>query len=250
MLEVSGLTVAFGGLRALDGVSLTVAEPGICGVIGPNGAGKTTLFDVISGLRASTAGSVAFLGTDITRSSVVWRAVHGIRRTFQRTQLVGELTVAENVLVGLDSGGSRMGLVSEVLVPRRRRASERAKRLEVDAVLDRCRISGLADVQVALLPIGLMRIVELARALVADPRLLLLDEPTSGLNEAETAGFGEILDQVRSTSTLQILLIEHDVPFVMRLCRRVLVMDAGRIIADGDPAAVQADDAVRNAYLT
>jgi branched-chain amino acid transport system ATP-binding protein len=249
MLEVRNVDVNFGGVRALDGFQFSLSIGEICGLIGPNGAGKTTLFDVVSGLRRPTHGSILYDGQDITERSVVWRARHGIRRTFQRVQLINELSVLANVLVGLDSAAGRGGLVGDLLTLPTRRHAHRTNLTKAEAALDRCGIGSLAQLQVGVLPIGLTRLVELARALVAEPRVLLLDEPTSGLNDLETGEFGDVVRRLRDEHEVAVVLVEHDVPFVMELCPRVVVMSEGRVLADGSPLEVQEDAAVRSAYL-
>lgn len=185
-VSARGLSVRFGGVAAVDGVDLDIADHQIVGLIGPNGAGKTTLFDTLSGVTRPTSGRVLLDGVDVTRRSATWRARHGMRRTFQRQQAFGRLSVEENLLVALDwRGGGGGPLADFVALPTRTRR-ERERRDRVDEVVDMC---GLADVRhepAGQLPIGRARMVELARAVVDPPRVLLLDEPTSGLQHSET----------------------------------------------------------------
>ncbi|KQX50598.1 MULTISPECIES: ABC transporter ATP-binding protein [unclassified Streptomyces] len=236
LLHASGIDVRFGGVRALTGVSLSVRPGEICGVIGPNGAGKTTLFDVLSGMRRPDAGAIAYDGTDITRRSPVWRARHGIRRTFQRQQLFGQLTVADNLVVAQDwRGGMR---------PAARRHRERAA-----AVLQECGLDALAGSYAGGLPVGRARMVELARALADPPRILLLDEPASGTTAEERHRLASVIRRMAEEENCAVLLVEHNVAFVMELCSRVVVLDLGRVLTEGTPAEVHADPAVREAYL-
>ncbi|MCX5394651.1 ABC transporter ATP-binding protein [Streptomyces sp. NBC_00094] len=236
LLRASGIDVRFGGVHALRDVTVSVGPGEICGLIGPNGAGKTTLFDVLSGMRRPDAGAIAYDGTDITRRSPVWRARHGIRRTFQRQQLFGQLTVADNLVVAQDwRGGVR---------PAARRHRERA-----DAVLHECGLDALADSYAGGLPVGQARMVELARALADPPRVLLLDEPASGTTAEERRKLADVIRHMAEEENCAVLLVEHDVAFVMELCSRVVVLDLGRVLAEGTAAEVHADPAVREAYL-
>ncbi|MFI7444124.1 ABC transporter ATP-binding protein [Nonomuraea indica] len=245
MLSVLDVSVAFGGVRALDGVSFEVPEGQVCGVIGPNGAGKTTLFDVVSGLRRPDAGRVAVAGVDLTGTSAVRRARLGVRRTFQRTQVFGRLTVAGNVLAALDWHGGGGGLAADLVGWPARRRLERERGERVAEVLELCGLTGLRDVHAAALPVGRRRLVELARALADRPRLLLLDEPTSGLDAEQTARLREVVAALDTT----VLLVEHDMGFVMEICDRLVVLDLGRVIASGTPDEVRGDPVVRAAYL-
>ncbi|MGW8763733.1 ABC transporter ATP-binding protein [Streptomyces sp. NPDC055815] len=236
LLRASGIDVRFGGVHALREVTVSVGPGEICGLIGPNGAGKTTLFDVLSGMRRPDAGAIAYDGTDITRRSSVWRARHGIRRTFQRQQLFGQLTVADNLVVAQDwRGGVR---------PAARRHRERAA-----AVLHECGIDALADSYAGGLPVGQARMVELARALADPPRVLLLDEPASGTTAEERRKLAAVIRHMADEENCAVLLVEHNVAFVMELCSRVVVLDLGRVLAEGTPAEVHADPTVREAYL-
>ncbi|MFC5831068.1 ABC transporter ATP-binding protein [Nonomuraea insulae] len=245
MLAVEGVSVAFGGVRALDQVSFEVGEGLVCGVIGPNGAGKTTLFDVVSGLRSPSEGRVLVAGRDLTGVSAVRRARAGVRRTFQRTQVFGRLTVAENVLAALDWHGGGGGLAADLVGRPARRRLERERRERVAEVLELCGLSALSDAYAAALPVGRRRLVELARALADRPRLLLLDEPTSGLDAGQAARLGEVVRALDTT----VLLVEHDMGFVMGVCDRIVVLDLGRVIATGTPGEVRDDPVVRAAYL-
>ncbi|WP_327102281.1 ABC transporter ATP-binding protein [Nonomuraea glycinis] len=245
MLAVQGVSVAFGGVRALSEVTFEVPDGQVCGVIGPNGAGKTTLFDVVTGLRRADAGRVRVGGEDMTGLSAVRRARGGVRRTFQRPQVFGRLTVADNVLAALDWRGGGGGLLADLAGWPARRRLERERRTRVAQVLELCGLTEVRDAYAAALPVGRRRLVELARALADRPRLLLLDEPTSGLDADQTARLAEVVAALDTT----VLLVEHDMGFVMGACDRLVVLDLGRVIASGPPERVRDDPAVRAAYL-
>ncbi|GAA2824343.1 ABC transporter ATP-binding protein [Nonomuraea rubra] len=245
MLAVDGVSVAFGGVRALDGVTFEVGRGLVCGVIGPNGAGKTTLFDVVSGLRRPDEGRVRLDGRDVTGMPAVRRARAGLRRTFQRTQVFGRLTVAANVLAALDWHGGGGGLAADLVGWPARRRLERERQERVAEVLELCGLAELRDAYAAALPVGRRRLVELARAVADRPRVLLLDEPTSGLDAGQTARLGEVVRALDTT----VLLVEHDMGFVMDTCDRIVVLDLGKVIATGTPAEIREDPVVRAAYL-
>jgi branched-chain amino acid transport system ATP-binding protein len=243
-LVLSDISVRFGGVRAVNGVSLTIDRQQVVGLIGPNGAGKTTLFDVISGVQPATSGQIEFEGRTITRSGPTKRSRLGIRRTFQRSQPFGWLTVEDNVLVAIETGG---GLVGDLIG--RRGAQERQRRERVREVLAQFDLEKVKDEAAGRLPIGVIRMVELARAIVGRPSLLLLDEPTSGLDRRETDLLGDTMQRTAVEDNCTILLVEHDVPFVMSRCERVVALHLGSIIADGTPQAIQNNESVREAYL-
>ncbi|MDI3385341.1 ABC transporter ATP-binding protein [Streptomyces sp. B-S-A8] len=249
VLEASGIDVRFGGVRALRDARIAVRPGEVCGLIGPNGAGKTTLFDVVSGIRRPDSGRVLLDGADITRRSTVWRARHGMRRTFQRQQLFGQLTVADHLLVAQEWRGGGGGLVADAVGAPGRRRRERARRARASEVLKECGLDGLADGSAGALPVGRARMVELARALADPPRLLLLDEPASGMTAAERAQLSAVVRHLADETGCAVLLVEHNVAFVMELCARVVVLDLGAVLAEGTPAEVRADPRVREAYL-
>ena len=248
-LALDDVTVRFGGIVALEGVSLSVAPGEVLGLIGPNGAGKTTLFDVISGVRVPDEGRIMFAGADITRVGAVARARRGLRRTFQRVQTFGWLSVEDNVLAGLEWRGGGGGVMADLVAFPTRRTRERVRRARVSEVLDQCGLAAVAADPVGSLPIGLARMVEVARAIVDRPDLLLLDEPTSGLDETEAARLGSLIQAIRADGSCAVILVEHDVGFVMRSCDRIVVLDLGRVLAVGSPSEIQANAAVRAAYL-
>jgi branched-chain amino acid transport system ATP-binding protein len=262
LLELQEVTVRFGGHVAVDAVDLTVEAGTITGLIGPNGAGKTTTFNVITGLQAPTSGRLRLGGTDITRMRAHRRAQAGIGRTFQRLEVFGSLTARENILVGVElrRRWGRRAAPSTTAVPLLAEAGVVAAdadpgalagisaERETDALVDLVGVRSCADTRADELPTGLARLVELGRALATRPRLLLLDEPASGQDEGETEAFADLLVRLARTG-MGVLLVEHDVPLVMRLCSKVCVLDFGSVLATGTPAEVQADQAVIDAYL-
>ncbi|NUR60424.1 MAG: ABC transporter ATP-binding protein [Catenulispora sp.] len=231
-LDVQDVTVRFGGVTAVNEATISADGGQVTALIGPNGAGKTTLFNVITGLQRPTAGRVLLDGNDITHTPTHRRARHGIARTFQRLEAFGSLTVEENIRVAADairSKNAKPARVTRDLI--RKIGLERYAQARADAV-----------------PTGVARLVELARALAIDPTLLLLDEPSSGLSEAETEAFGDLLRDLAGQGRA-VLIVEHDMPLIMRVSDRIHVLDRGILIASGTPAEVQADPTVRKAYL-
>ncbi|MBX6389864.1 MAG: ABC transporter ATP-binding protein [Frankia sp.] len=248
LLRLTGITKRFGGVQALTDVSLDVAPGIVQGLIGPNGAGKTTLFDVITGITPPTSGTVVFDGVDVTRQSSVARARVGMRRTFQRAQVFSWLSVEDNVLAALEWRGGGGGVLADLVAWPKRRSLEKERRAVAEEVLRRCGLMELRTVPAGSLPLGQQRLVELARAIVDRPKLLLLDEPTSGLDHSEAQRYGEMIMSLRGEGTA-ILLVEHDAGFVMRHCDRIAVLNLGSVLAEGTPAEIQANAAVRDAYL-
>jgi branched-chain amino acid transport system ATP-binding protein len=235
ILAVENVNVRFGGIHALHDVNLDV-EPGlVTGLIGPNGAGKTTLFNVVCGLQESTSGRVVFDDTDVTRVKAHKRAQLGIARTFQRLEVFGSLSARDNVRVAAEI--------------RKRWSRDRSDPVAVtEELLDRVHLREVADDRVDAMPTGTARLVELGRALATQPRLLLLDEPSSGLNDDESLAFAALLHELAGQG-LAVLLVEHDVDLVMRVCARIFVLDFGQIIAIGNPKEVQENPIVQAAYL-
>jgi len=233
-LEIDSVSVRFGGIQALDDVTLTV-EPGtIVGLIGPNGAGKTTLFNVVTGLQPPVGGRVRLDGRDITRLSGHARARRGIARTFQRLEVFGSLTARENVLVAAETRHAKL------------EATSPAER--VNEVLELVGLQHVADEPVDRLPTGLARMVELARAIATNPRVVLLDECSSGLTDSETTLVGRVLRRLAADG-VGVLLVEHDMSFVMNACDMLYVLNFGQLIASGPPHEIQANEDVRAAYL-
>jgi branched-chain amino acid transport system permease protein len=231
-LAVEGVSVRFGGVQALSDVSLTVPDGGVVGLIGPNGAGKTTLFGVVSGLVRPTEGRVLLYGEDITGWRTRRRALGGIQRTFQQPELFPTLTVREHLVLA-----QRLN---------RRRITEL---VPVDELLSLFGLQEVAQESAMSLPLGTTRALELGRALAAGPRVLLMDEPTSGLNPQETEGVGRALVAARQRWHFAMVLVEHDVDFVLNLCEAVTVLDFGRVIASGPPGQIREDASVRSAYI-
>ena len=245
-LEVRSVTVRFGGITALDDVSLTAAPRRVTGIIGPNGAGKTTLLNVLCGLVRPESGQIRFDGRELTRLRPHKLAALGIARTLQGVGLFDGLSVAENVMVGATSH-ARAGFWSGLFgLPRSDRDERQLRQLAVEA-LDRVGAADLADAMPATLAYGLRKRVALARALVARPRLLLLDEPASGLSESELPELGGLIS--RLTDDASVVVIEHRMDLMMSVCHTITVLDFGKVIADGTPAEVQASPAVTAAYL-
>jgi branched-chain amino acid transport system ATP-binding protein len=249
LVALDRVGVQFGGVTALEDVTLSFSGGELCGLIGPNGAGKTTLFDVISGVRTPDHGRVFLNGADATRWPASRRARWRMRRTFQRVQTFGWLTVEDNLLVALEWPGGGGGMLADMAALPTRRRHERARRKRVDEVLE---LTGLTTVRRAMprsLPIGLARTVELGRCLVERPRVLLLDEPTSGLDDQEADRLGDRIRAVRLEEGCAVIVVEHNMGFVMEHCDRVVALETGRVIATGTPSEIQANDAVRAAYL-
>jgi branched-chain amino acid transport system ATP-binding protein len=246
LLRLEKVTQRFGGLVALDSVSLDVAAGGVTAIIGPNGAGKTTLFNVISGFRTPTEGRVLFDSQEIKGLRPEAVAKRGLVRTFQLVQLFDTLTVLENVKVGrhLHSTG---GLLS-ALMPMRSRVIETQVHDAAHALLRQVGLETHADTRASALPYGQKRLLEIGRALAAEPKLLLLDEPAAGLNRGETTRLAELIRWIAAQG-VTVLLIEHDMSFVMNVADRVAVLDFGKLIAQGTPAEVQKNKDVITAYL-
>jgi branched-chain amino acid transport system ATP-binding protein len=246
-LEVADLAVRFGGVAALGGVSFGVAPGTVTSLIGPNGAGKTTAFNVITGFQRPTAGRVSHEGVGITG----WRphriAARGLVRTFQRTSLFPSLSVSENVMTGLHLRG-HIGLVAALLHRGSVRAEEKTLADEAARVIEFVGLAARRDTVANALSYGEQRLLELAIALAAQPTLLMLDEPGSGMTASEKAGLAALIRQIRDGG-ITVFLVEHDMRLVMGISDRVLVLDGGRLIADGSAGEVQRDPAVIRAYL-
>lgn len=247
MLSVAGLSRHFGGLKVLEGVSLEVACQGITGLIGPNGAGKTTLFNIVTGLLKPNSGSVFFEGREITGMAAHKLASLGLARTFQNIRVFGEMTVLDNVVTAMH-GAIDYGIGTLFLRASYRVSAERLAREQAFALLEKTHLVERAADYAASLAYGAQRRLELARALATGPRLLLLDEPVAGMNSKETA---ELMQLIRKLSAegIAILIIEHDMHFIMNLCDRVAVLNFGRLIAHGTAAEIRSNPDVIAAYL-
>ena len=247
MLETRKLTRRFGGVVALDGVSVRVGDGELSGVIGPNGAGKSTLFHLVTGHLRPDSGRVVFAGRDITGLPSDRRARLGIAIAFQSVRLFRGMTVLENVMVGAHAWTHHGFWEAFFRLPRHRR-EERAILSRAQEALARVGLAAQASRPAESLPIGQQRTVQIARALCAEPRLLLLDEPASGLRAAERHRLAELLRDLQRQG-LAMLLVEHDVAFVTQLAGRITVLDRGRVIAEGPPEEIRQDPSVIAAYL-
>jgi len=245
-LEVRELTIKYGGHVAVAALTLDAPLGRITGLIGPNGAGKTTTFNACSGLLRPTRGVVRFEGRDVTALPAHRRAQRGMGRTFQRFELFDSLTVRENVELGREAGLAASRPLAHLRASRREAAETRAVAVQAMAT---CGITELAERSASALSTGQRRLVELARAMASGARLLLLDEPSSGLDHAETTLFGDILRTLVDEHHTGILLVEHDMSLVMRICDHLFVLDFGQLIFEGSPSAVAASPLVQAAYL-
>jgi branched-chain amino acid transport system ATP-binding protein len=247
LLTVNNVGVRFGGVVALDDLSFSVEQGQICALIGPNGAGKTTLFNVLSRLYASNSGTVTFDGHDLLSVPAHRIAKLGLARTFQNVALFPALTVLENVLTGAHAHG-KIGF-GRSMVRFGAAREEKAMRRRGLELLDRLDLAPLAHRPVAGLPFGTLKRIEFARALAAEPRLLMLDEPANGLTHGEVDELGETIRSIRDQFDLTILLVEHHMAMVMTISDHIVVLDFGRRIAEGPPQAVRNDPIVIEAYL-
>ncbi len=235
VLGVENISVRFGGVQAVSEVTINAYYGEVTGLIGPNGAGKTTTFNIITGLQAPTGGTIKIAGEDVSSKSVYQRARLGMARTFQRLEVFGSMTARDNVLAAAEF---RKGWSGEDTNPR----------MVADGILERVGLSQVADERVDALPTGLARLVELGRGLASQPRVLLLDEPASGLDGTESEALGDLLIDLAAEG-MSVLVVEHDVDLVMRVCNYIHVLDFGKLICVGEPSVVQSDPKVQAAYL-
>jgi len=247
VLRLEDITKTFGGVTALEDVSFTAVSGIITGVIGPNGAGKTTLFNIATGLYAQNKGKVYLGEQDISLLPPERLARSGLVRTFQNVELFGQMTVLENVMVGLHTK-SKSGLFSSAFKLPGQIREERTIRARARQWLDYTGIADLADVTASNLPFGKGRILEIARALALEPRVILMDEPAAGLNSRETMSLAELINKIK-TSGITIVLVEHDMELVMDVCDAVVVLHLGRKLAEGTPRQIQENQEVITAYL-
>jgi branched-chain amino acid transport system ATP-binding protein len=248
LLRAEGLVKDFGGLRAVDGFDLTIRPDELVGLIGPNGAGKTTVFNLLTGLETPDAGEILYENYPITGMAPHRISHRGLSRTFQNIRLLKNLTVIENVKIAYHQH-VRYHLLDAALRTRRFRREERDIERKSLEFLDLFDLADSCDRVAGSLPYGLQRKLEIARALATESRLLLLDEPAAGMNPRETESLMELVRDIQSRFNLAILLIEHDMRFVMNICQRIVVLDAGKTIAVGAPDAIRRDPAVIEAYL-
>lgn len=252
MLNVQSLTMKFGGLVAVNEVNIKVKNNDIIGLIGPNGAGKTTVFNCISGIYTPTSGHISFENDghlynigEIMPHSIVKR---GMARTFQNVRLFKEMTVLENILVGYHSR-MKSSFFQTIFQRERFKQEEEIAVKRAYEMLDYFKLNRLANTSVKELPFGRQKVLEIARALISSPKLLLLDEPAAGLNSGETQELMDVIRKIKDEFQLAILLIEHDMKFVMSLCERIYVMDHGMLIAEDVPEKIQQNTQVITAYL-
>jgi len=248
LLRVSEIRLSFAGVHALIDVSFDVFEGEILAIIGPNGAGKSSMLNVINGLYRPQSGQICYGGSDLSYVPVRESAGRGIARTFQNLALFKGMTVLENVLTGRISK-TRVGLFANAFLLPSARREEAAQRAKVEGILELLEIQSVRDSIVGKLPYGLQKRVELARALAAEPKLLLLDEPMAGMNHEEKQDMSRFILDANEELGTTVVLIEHDMGVVMGISDRVVVLDFGRKIAEGAPETVRADAAVINAYL-
>ena len=246
-LQIVDVSRAFGGVQAVSDVSFEVPQSAICALVGPNGAGKTTLFNMVTNIFPPTAGHILFQDRPLTNLSSAQIARLGLIRTFQSARVFPGMTVLENVLVGRHRL-LRHGLFASMFCTPAARHGERQIRYRAERLLDLAGLLAHRNDHAVTLPMGAQKLLEIVRALMAQPRLLLLDEPAAGLNDAETEDLAELLRAIRAAG-MTILLVEHNMPLVMGVADQVLVLEAGRLIAAGPPGAVRSDPRVIDAYL-
>jgi amino acid/amide ABC transporter ATP-binding protein 1, HAAT family (TC 3.A.1.4.-) len=246
ILKLNEITKHFGGIAAVEDVKFEVKKGSIVALIGPNGAGKTTLFNIITGALSPDQGSIIYKGKDMTGNKPFQMASGGITRTFQNLQLFGGMTVLENVMAGAYLRGKKGFLQSFYTIPRKCREEKRI-RTEALSLLEEIGLVEMAELPASALPFGKQRLLEIARALASEPSLILFDEPAAGLNIVETETLTNYLKHLKKRTTM--ILIEHDMETVMEAADRIVVLDFGRVIAQGTPAEIQVNPEVIKAYL-
>ena len=248
LLRIERLALRFGGLKAVDDVGFSVEPLEIFAIVGPNGAGKTTIFNLISRIYTPTSGAIALEGRDITRLPGYLLPRRGVARTFQNIELFAGSTVLANILLGCHVH-RRTGLAADLIFTRRARRQEQAFRERAEEILAFLELGPYRDAEVASLPYGIRKTVELARALAIGPKLLLLDEPSSGLNVEETHRIGNVILAIRDRFQTAIVMVEHDMNLVARVSDRVLALVAGRVLRTGTAQDIRDDPAVKSAFL-
>ena len=248
LFEAQDISISFGGIRAVDGVTFNVEAGEIFAIVGPNGAGKSTIFNLISRIYEPTGGRLLFEGTDITRVAPHTIAGRGIARTFQNIELFEHATVLENLLIGRHCR-SRPNVLMELLFTPGVQREELRHRAAVEDIIDFLGLANYRDQRISGLPYGVRKVVELARALCAEPKLLLLDEPASGLNTEETEEVAFWIDDIKNDLGITVIMIEHDMSLVSAVSNRVLALNNGRMLALGTPKEVQSNPAVIEAYI-
>lgn len=247
MLRLNGITKIFGGLTALEDVSFSMNEGSITGIIGPNGAGKTTLFNIVTGLYTQTKGEVFLAGEKISFLNTEELAKKGLVRTFQNVELFRQMTVLENVMVGLHTK-SKSGILSSAFKLPGQIKEEKYIREKSMAWLDFTGLAGLSDLTAGNLPFGKGRLLEISRALAAEPKIILMDEPAAGLNSRETNELASLIRKIRQ-SGVTVVLVEHDMDLVMDICESIVVLNLGKKLAEGTPREIQENPEVISAYL-
>jgi branched-chain amino acid transport system ATP-binding protein len=248
LLTVENVSVRFGGVKALSDVSFDLFQGEILGLIGPNGAGKTTMFNCITGVLPGYKGHIRYEGRDLRHLKPHERARLKIARTFQNLELFDELSALDNLLVPLDAFSPR-GVIGDLLRLPTTVLDERQAEEEARSILHFLSLGAYADTPAGDLPVGMQRRLEIGRALCLEPRLLLLDEPAAGLDARETAELARLLATVRARFKLTVLIVDHDMALIMRICNRIYVLDGGKIIAAGQPEQIRDDPEVARAYL-
>jgi ABC-type branched-subunit amino acid transport system ATPase component len=249
VFEAREVVVRFGGLTALDSVSIAVPPASLIGLVGPNGAGKSTLFAACSGLLKPDSGRVFLSGTDVTDTSPQGRARRGLARTFQQPELFLGLTTRQHLVLAYRARHSRARLWKDMFTGASLRKPDAAEKERVDALLELLSLTEVADALVDSLPLGTSRLVEVGRGLATSPTVLLLDEPSAGLDQREAAGLSAALHRTVVDERISMLLVEHDVAMVLSLCSHVFVLDFGELLAQGPPDAIRNDPVVKAAYL-